>query len=240
MIPDDAQAAAATFLHDMLCVSLAGARASCAEQIVSTAVGWGAGADRGSCLLLGRTIRMPAADAAFVNAFQIHTQEYDCVHEPAVVHPLATIVAVPLAELGRGRGRPRSPGRRLHTVERAGQVDVDRRLPVVGLDLQQRLHDVADAGTVDPDVEATMRGDRVIGERLRLLARTQVAGMRRDDTPAARIASATSVMVVLVPIIAAGVAASTGGRYRRSRPPPRRPPGGWRSLPPGPPGAMIR
>lgn len=120
LIPDDARTAAATFLHDTLCVGIAGARAPHAEQIVATVAGWGAGVDRGSCLLLGRPIRMPAADAAFVNAFQIHAQEYDCVHEPAVVHPLATIVAVLLAELGRGG--PRS-GAALLTALVAG-VDV--------------------------------------------------------------------------------------------------------------------
>ena len=120
LIPDDARKAAATFLHDTLCVGIAGARAPHAEQIVSSVAGWGAGADRGSCPLLGRMTRMPAADAAFVNAFQIHAQEYDCVHERAVVHPLATIVAVLLSELGRGE--PRS-GAALLTALVAG-VDI--------------------------------------------------------------------------------------------------------------------
>jgi 2-methylcitrate dehydratase PrpD len=45
---------------------------------------------------------LPAASAAFVNAFQIHGQEYDCVHEPAVLHPLATVLAALLAEASRG------------------------------------------------------------------------------------------------------------------------------------------
>lgn len=120
LIPADARARAAIFLHDTLCVGIAGARAPYAERIVATVSGWGAGADRGACLVLGRTIRLPPADAAFVNAFQIHAQEYDCVHEPAVVHPLATIVAVLLAELGRGQARS---GAELLTALIAG-VDV--------------------------------------------------------------------------------------------------------------------
>src|SRR4029077_16618836 len=32
------------------------------------------------------------AAAAMVNAYQIHSQEFDCVHEGAVVHPLAAIL----------------------------------------------------------------------------------------------------------------------------------------------------
>jgi 2-methylcitrate dehydratase PrpD len=45
---------------------------------------------------------LPAASAAFVNAFQIHGQEFDCVHEPAVLHPMATVLAAVLAETERG------------------------------------------------------------------------------------------------------------------------------------------
>ena len=40
---------------------------------------------------------MPAASAAFVNGYQIHNQEWDCVHEPAVVHPMAVVLATLLA-----------------------------------------------------------------------------------------------------------------------------------------------
>jgi 2-methylcitrate dehydratase PrpD len=45
---------------------------------------------------------LPAASAAFVNAYQIHGQEYDCVHEPAVLHPMATVLSALLAEVERG------------------------------------------------------------------------------------------------------------------------------------------
>jgi 2-methylcitrate dehydratase PrpD len=46
-------------------------------------------------------VRLPQPSAAFVNAFQIHAQEFDCVHEPAVVHPMATVGAVILSEADR-------------------------------------------------------------------------------------------------------------------------------------------
>jgi 2-methylcitrate dehydratase PrpD len=47
-------------------------------------------------------LRLPAPSAAFVNGFQIHCQEFDCVHEPAVLHPMATVTAALLAEADRG------------------------------------------------------------------------------------------------------------------------------------------
>ncbi|MEO1407039.1 MAG: MmgE/PrpD family protein, partial [Pseudomonadota bacterium] len=52
----------------------------------------------GDAHLLGpRSPAVSPATAAFINGFQIHCQEFDCVHEPAVVHPMATILAALLA-----------------------------------------------------------------------------------------------------------------------------------------------
>ncbi|WP_449253659.1 MmgE/PrpD family protein [Brevundimonas naejangsanensis] len=94
-----AQAAAKTFLHDSLCVGVAGRNAPFADAVLAAARAWGEG---GRCSVLGWAgERLPAPQAAFVNAFQIHSQEFDCVHEPAVVHPLATIVATLFAEVER-------------------------------------------------------------------------------------------------------------------------------------------
>ena len=98
-MPQAARTAAATFLHDTLCVGVAGARAAHAADILAAARGWGEGSDG---LVLGRRgVRLPAVQAAFVNAFQMHGQEFDCVHEPAVLHPMATLGAALMAECGR-------------------------------------------------------------------------------------------------------------------------------------------
>lgn len=98
-MPQDARNAAATFLHDTLCVGVAGARAAHADDILAAARGWGEGSDG---LVLGRPgVRLPAVQAAFLNAFQMHGQEFDCVHEPAVLHPMATLGAALMAECGR-------------------------------------------------------------------------------------------------------------------------------------------
>ncbi|MEC3911433.1 MmgE/PrpD family protein [Sphingobium sp. CR2-8] len=99
-VPGAAQDATRIFLHDSLCVGVAGRNAAHADAVLAMAQGWGEG---GGASLLGRPgIMLPAASAAFVNAFQIHGQEYDCVHEPAVLHPMATVLAALLAEAERG------------------------------------------------------------------------------------------------------------------------------------------
>lgn len=99
-IPEDARQRAKTFLHDSLAVGVAGRYAAHADAVLAIAQGWGRRDDAG---VLGRPdIRLPAASAAFVNAFQIHGQEFDCVHEPAVLHPMATVLAALLAEAARG------------------------------------------------------------------------------------------------------------------------------------------
>ena len=99
-IPVEAQERARTFLHDSLAVGIAGRNAAHADGVFAMAQGWGEG---GAASVLGRPgVRLPAASAAFVNGFQIHGQEYDCVHEPAVLHPMATALAALLAEAERG------------------------------------------------------------------------------------------------------------------------------------------
>jgi len=114
-LPDVSRRAARQFLHDSLCVGAAGARAAHADAVLDMVRGWGVADVAG---ILGRPgLRLPAASAAFINAFQIHGQEYDCVHEPAVLHPMATILATVLAEAARGDA---VDGRRFLTAIAAG------------------------------------------------------------------------------------------------------------------------
>jgi 2-methylcitrate dehydratase PrpD len=95
-----AQQAARTFLHDTVCVGVAGRSAANADLIWRAAKSWGG--EGGACLILGRPGETTSAPyAAFANAFQIHAQEFDCVHEPAVAHPLATVLAALMAEAQR-------------------------------------------------------------------------------------------------------------------------------------------
>lgn len=102
-VPAPAQERTLAFLLDSLAVGVAGRNAAQAEAILAVARNWGEG---GKASVLGRPgLKLPPASAAFVNAFQIHGQEFDCVHEPAVLHPMATVLAALLADLERGDAR---------------------------------------------------------------------------------------------------------------------------------------
>jgi 2-methylcitrate dehydratase PrpD len=104
-----ARAAARVFLLDTLAVGIAGARVPDREALIRAVAGSCDGGGEGT-RLLGDGRRLPAAAAALVNAWQIHNQEFDCVHEGAVVHPMAVVGGVLLAvaerEALRGRVVP--------------------------------------------------------------------------------------------------------------------------------------
>ncbi len=95
-LPDDAVRAVKTYLLDSLGVGIAGAAIPHTRTVRASAAHW---ASDGAAHLWGQgAYATTPANAAFVNGFQIHGQEYDCVHEPAVVHPMATILAALMAE----------------------------------------------------------------------------------------------------------------------------------------------
>ena len=98
---DSAYDAAKTFILDSLGVGIAGSNAPFNEAVFKTAMSWGQGDD---AHLWGRALKAPTATAAYLNGFQIHSMEYDCVHEPAVVHPMATIFSAISAEAERQNG----------------------------------------------------------------------------------------------------------------------------------------
>src|SRR5687767_13160060 len=97
-LPPAAVAAAKTFILDTLGVAIAGSGDPDAARLADTVATWGAG---GEATVLGTGQRLPAQGAAFVNAFQIHGLEFDCVHEGAVVHPMATLLSALLAHVER-------------------------------------------------------------------------------------------------------------------------------------------
>ncbi len=95
LIDTKSQTAAKTFLEDTLGVALVGWRSGFTKPLIRAARGWGRG--REARLIGGSGERWPAPTAALINAWLIHCQEFDCVHEPAVVHPMAVIGACLLA-----------------------------------------------------------------------------------------------------------------------------------------------
>ena len=96
-----ARNAAKIFILDTLGVTLAGTRAPYAAELRTAVSAWGQGEETS---VLGLGLRLPAANAALLNGFQAHCQEFDCVHEPAVVHPLASIQSGLLAWCERQGG----------------------------------------------------------------------------------------------------------------------------------------
>ncbi len=93
-VPIEARQAAKMFLFDSVGVALSGAAVPESDLVRRVVATWGEGAD---AHVWGSGERAPAPSAAMLNAFHIHNQEYDCVHERAVVHPMAVILAALLA-----------------------------------------------------------------------------------------------------------------------------------------------
>ena len=98
-VPAEARAAAKIFIADTLAVGIAGARAPWRAEVLDIARGGPAEAT-----VWGSGERIALAAAAMVNAFQAHSQEFDPVHEGAVVHAMAAVLACALGWAEREGG----------------------------------------------------------------------------------------------------------------------------------------
>jgi 2-methylcitrate dehydratase PrpD len=94
-LPASVIAAVKNFTLDSIGVGIAGIRSPYAHGVSRTAQTWGTGA---GATTFARGLSLPAPSAAFVNAFQAHALEFDCVHEGAVLHPFTVVVPVLLAQ----------------------------------------------------------------------------------------------------------------------------------------------
>jgi aconitate decarboxylase len=82
------------FVLDALGTGLSGTHISYAKVLAEQALGWHGS---GVATLIGHKQRLSRDGAALVNGYLIHNQEYDCVHERAIVHPMGVILGVLLA-----------------------------------------------------------------------------------------------------------------------------------------------
>lgn len=82
-----------TYVLDSLGVGIAGSSVDGGSGLLRVASGWGDPA----VAVWGRTARLSAPAACFMNAWQMHNQEYDCLHEGAVVHAMASVLPAALA-----------------------------------------------------------------------------------------------------------------------------------------------
>jgi 2-methylcitrate dehydratase PrpD len=97
-LPETVVQAIINFTLDTIGVGIAGVRSPYAAGVTKSALGWGKGNE---ALSFATGHALPAPSAAFVNAFQAHALEFDCVHEAAVLHPFTVVVPVLLAEAQR-------------------------------------------------------------------------------------------------------------------------------------------
>tara|TARA_R110002012_G_scaffold108156_2_gene250621 strand:+ start:1205 stop:2593 length:1389 start_codon:yes stop_codon:yes gene_type:complete len=89
-LPASSVSAAKTFILDSIGVGLSGSRVANVAKIKQAVSHWGQG-HQAQVWATGEWL--PAVSAAAINGYQIHNQEWDCVHEPAVVHPMAVILS---------------------------------------------------------------------------------------------------------------------------------------------------
>lgn len=106
-LPPHAVARAKVFILDSLGVGIAGGSVPHAAPLHAIAARWG---DTADVPAWGHVRPLPAAGAAFLNAWQMHNQEFDCLHEGAVVHAMASVLPAALAV---APSRPGLTGREL-------------------------------------------------------------------------------------------------------------------------------
>ena len=97
-VPHAARAAAKAFIADTLAVGVAGTSTPWRAEVLDMLADSGGA---GEAVVFGGGERLPLAHAAMLNAYQIHGQEFDCVHEAAVVHPMAAVLPVLLGWVER-------------------------------------------------------------------------------------------------------------------------------------------
>jgi aconitate decarboxylase len=89
-LPATTVKASKTFILDSIGVGISGSRVPNVAKIKQAVSLWGEG-HQAQVWVSGEWL--PAVSAAAINGYQIHNQEWDCVHEPAVVHPMAVILS---------------------------------------------------------------------------------------------------------------------------------------------------
>jgi len=100
-VPETVRSAAKTFTADTLAVGIAGSRTPWRGEILDMLAGIGGAPE---VTVFGSGEKLPLVHAAMLNAYQIHGQEFDCVHEAAVVHPMAVVLPVLLGWAEREGG----------------------------------------------------------------------------------------------------------------------------------------
>ena len=118
-----------TFILDSFGVAIAGSLAPGISEMLGVLGDWG-GTAESTVLVSGE--RLPAPSSAMMNSFLMHNQEFDCVHDLAVVHAFTTVLPVALAVAEAQEG---VTGRELLTavalgVDVACSIGISSRSPI--------------------------------------------------------------------------------------------------------------
>jgi 2-methylcitrate dehydratase PrpD len=100
-LPTEAVDAAKAFILDTIGVGISGSNHPRLGEVKRAVSGWGAGRD---ARVWATGEWLPACSAVLVNAYQVHNQEYDSLHDRCVVHAPATILPALLAYAERHGG----------------------------------------------------------------------------------------------------------------------------------------
>jgi aconitate decarboxylase len=120
-LPASTVAATKTFLLDTLGVCVAGSTGAAVRELLAPLRHWG-GTAESTVLVFGD--KLPAPWAAMANSVMMHNLEFDCIHEPAVIHPFTTALPAALAVAEAQGGLS---GKTLLTALAAG-VDTSTRI----------------------------------------------------------------------------------------------------------------
>ena len=126
-IPDAPIESAKAFILDSFGVGIAGSATPESKRLGELADSWGSDGQAG---VWGTRFVCPAPTAALVVSNQLHCLEFDCIHEPAVVHPLTVLLPAVTAVMQREGKRTQFSGRDLIAAV------------VVGVDIAGGLGDV--------------------------------------------------------------------------------------------------
>jgi len=88
-VPEAARQAAKIFIADSFAVGIAGSKAPWRAEVLDMA---GASGGSAEASIWGGGEQLPLAQAALLNAYQMHALEFDCVHEGAVVHAMSAVL----------------------------------------------------------------------------------------------------------------------------------------------------
>lgn len=122
-LPYSAIECAKVFIADTASVGVAGSRVAEVKPLIEAVKGWGGSDAAAGIGVWGHGLELNASQAILLNAFQIHCQEFDCLHEGAVLHAMATLLPVLVAQIQTASQTTPISGRALITAVVAG-VDI--------------------------------------------------------------------------------------------------------------------